>query len=427
MRIWSVLLCLLLAGCTGSTDPSPTPASSGSPVAGRIPITDEFKPLFEKMEDHEDDAFPETIEAVKSHPELARMVDEDGYTLLHRTVDTYAGAEQKPELVRILLENGADPHLRDGNGTPPIAGDYLDARTLQVLLEHGADVNAQGNGGRTALMQVSKPEQVKLLLEHKADVHLRDGGGQYALHKAAHRRDNAIPLMELLVAAGADVNRTDDDGEAAVHVAAYDGNWAAVEWLMGKGAKVTGTYRDGPTLLFKCPDEMVAAELIAQGVDVKATDEDGDTALHVLARRSDRSEVIKLLVSKGADVDAHGWEGFTPLHQAVIGDSSENVKVLLSCGADVNARNEHGQTPLHWGRIPLEIAEQLVANGADIHARDESGETPLHVAIGVPLMELLVAKGADIHARNKAGETPIQTTHPSDDEARAFLKKRGAR
>lgn len=94
------------------------------------------------------------------------------------------------------------------------------------------------------------------------------------------------------------------------------------------------------------------------------------------------------------------------------------VDILISMGADVNARDKGGGTPLHAaaGLGEKDIIEILLANGADIHARNEFGSTPLHNAAlngrHNGAIQLLLDNGADINAKSIDGETPIQSAWP---------------
>jgi ankyrin repeat protein/beta-lactamase regulating signal transducer with metallopeptidase domain len=135
--------------------------------------------------------------------------------------------------------------------------------------------------------------------------------------------------------------------------------------------------------------------------------------LHEAAAAGDVDQV-KLLISKGADVNEKDKDGRTPLHSAAWYGRKDVVAVLLAQGANINETDGSGQTPLHlaatFGGKPL--SEFILAQGAQIDARDKAGNTPLHAAAGFPsvdrdLLELLIAKGADVKARNEAGQTPL--------------------
>ena len=97
--------------------------------------------------------------------------------------------------------------------------------------------------------------------------------------------------------------------------------------------------------------------------------------------------VVKLLVSKGADINAKSKDGRTPLHLAIAFDRSsgavEMLRLLLARGADVNTRDKLGDTPLHTAASAgnTDIVEALVSGGANVNATDRNGDTPLKVAI----------------------------------------------
>ena len=91
-------------------------------------------------------------------------------------------------------------------------------------------------------------------------------------------------------------------------------------------------------------------------------------------------EAVKQHLAAGADVNAGGVFGKTPLHLAALNDHKEIAELLIAKGADVNAKQAvEGETPLHlatWDGYK-EIAELLINNGADVNAKDEDGRTPL--------------------------------------------------
>jgi hypothetical protein len=109
------------------------------------------------------------------------------------------------EVVRILIEyDPADINARDEDGSTPLlfasqCQDFKDGSVLQLLLEHGADVNVQDQIGWTPLHQASingALEVVCLLLDHGADVELKNNYGQTALQVTAERRyDRVVKLL----------------------------------------------------------------------------------------------------------------------------------------------------------------------------------------------------------------------------------------
>ena len=94
-------------------------------------------------------------------------------------------------------------------------------------------------------------------------------------------------------------------------------------------------------------------------------------------------ETAELLVAQGADIEATDNGGDTPLHEAARGNARETAEFLLAKGADIEATDNGGNTPpleAAWGNA-REMAEWLVERGADINATKNDGDTPLDVAM----------------------------------------------
>jgi ankyrin repeat protein len=147
----------------------------------------------------------------------------------------------------------------------------------------------------------------------------------------------------------------------------------------------------------------VLIEKDASLVNIK--DETGNTPLHHAAIIGS-IETIKLLLSKGADINAQNTELNTPLHEA-IQNKKENISALLiEKGADLNKTNVHNQTPLHSAAVlnQKEIGEMLIAKGASIDPLDRYQRTPFLIVArrtgDVEFGKLLLNKGANINLKD---------------------------
>jgi len=132
-------------------------------------------------------------------------------------------------------------------------------------------------------------------------------------------------------------------------------------------------------------------------------------------------EQVRILLASGADANGTDEWGQPLLMRAIFLGQTEVAKLLISSGADINARKatSDNSTPLHWAAgdgvcaPDLEIARLLVANGAHVDAKTKAGNTPLMWAakskkeIAVAVAELLLTHGADLNCQGFDG-TPLQ-------------------
>lgn len=126
-----------------------------------------------------------------------------------------------------------------------------------------------------------------------------------------------------------------------------------------------------------------------------------DTPLHRLcARVSPHMDLITLLLERGADPSARNISGKTPLFYCTFSFSKDLLMLLASYGADVNAADKHGNTVLHEDFIGLdpekfeEFLTALLGLGYNINAKNPSGYTPLGFCKNEKFAEILVKHGA---------------------------------
>jgi ankyrin repeat protein len=94
--------------------------------------------------------------------------------------------------------------------------------------------------------------------------------------------------------------------------------------------------------------------LLDKGADVNARSKQGRTPLVIAAAHDGNIEVMRLLIKKGADVKAKSPDGFTALISAASHGNVEAVKLLLARGADVNAQSSpSGERPVKNGPIAI--------------------------------------------------------------------------
>jgi ankyrin repeat protein len=231
---------------------------------------------------------------------------------------------------------------------------------LDLLLRHGADLNAPTSSGETPLLSAcrnnSKPEFVRSLLSRGANPRARTARGETALILGASSPD----LVKLLLSLGIDVKARTVDGESAMS-RAY--NPDAIRLLAAAGADVNDAGLSGETPLLRAAFNADAViELIQHGADVHIPNRQGETAIsHVSTPRA-----IQALLVHGADPNEQSSSGSTPLMSAVARNDRESVAILLKYKTDPNTADRQGRTPLGFARqLRLgEIASMLEAAGA---------------------------------------------------------------
>jgi len=233
-----------------------------------------------------------------------------------------------------------------------------------------------------------------------------------------------------------DVNRRNPDGSTPLQWAVYNGDVAEARRLLRAGANVSLANNYGATpmsLAAEVGNADMLKVLLEAGANVESPNADGQTALLAVARTGN-VEAAQILLQHGAAVDAkEKWGGQTPLMWASARRHPEMMQLLISRGADVNARSidrdyqrhiqaegrpksldSGGLTPLLYAAREncLACAGVLLENKADINLADPDSVSPLLVAImnaNWDLAKQLITAGADVNQWDIYGETPLLT------------------
>ncbi|CAK9051210.1 unnamed protein product [Durusdinium trenchii] len=269
-----------------------------------------------------------------------------------------AAARGYLEVVRLLLEAGADVNAEDQDGSTAlmIAAHNRHLEVVRVLLEAGADKNAARQDGATALFAAAfsgQLEVVRMLIEAAADKNAATAEGGTALMTAAFH--GHFEVAQLLLDAGADKNAAMQDGSTALMFAAGSGHLEVVQVLLDAGADKNAAKRSGAiTCVFgDFNGDLRKAWLWDKN---EARRYYAVTAL-MLAAGYGHSNVVRVLIEAGADKNAAVQDGATALMLAAVNGYLEVVRVLLDAGADflifAAASCSNGQTPVQMGYYRL--------------------------------------------------------------------------
>ncbi|MEP7367963.1 MAG: ankyrin repeat domain-containing protein, partial [Acidobacteriota bacterium] len=239
-----------------------------------------------------------------------------------------------------------------------------------------------------------------------------------AFIKLIHSRDNAA-VRKALAADPTLAKAVDSAGSTTLMHAAYLGTIEMMTALLDSGADINAANnRKATALHWAVTDAAKLKLLLARGANLEAKTVDGRTVLHLAATHPDGAARLALLLDAGANPNANNLVGGTPFMTAV-GTGLEQTKLMLAKGADVNARTGTGGSPLMGaaGRDPR-IAALLIERGADVKARTKRGESPLAAAATAGFVEtarLILEKGADINSTDYRGYTPLMHAAYMDD------------
>lgn len=350
---------LLAAGA----DPNIVPPTGESPlmIAARSGSVDAVKALL---------AHGAQVNAKeKSHEQTALM---------------WAVAEHHPDVVRILIERGADVKARS-------------LITREMIYRENPDPSDE-NAAK------GQPKPTGEMVPR---------GGSTALLFAARQGD--VECARILLAAGANINNTAPDGTSALVMAAYSDHGAFAQFLLDRGAdpNAAGAGYAALHMAVLTRDADLVKALLAHGANpnaqlVKGTpvrrfEEDlvlpqslaGATPFLVAAKFAE-VDLMRVLAAAGTNTRLPTADGTTPLMAAVAPDRRS-----------LALRNMRGARAVNQAVEAVKLALEL---GSDVNAANNAGDTALHIAAekgSNGVIQLLVDQGARLDAKNKLGETPL--------------------
>lgn len=166
---------------------------------------------------------------------VARMTNEEAVRAFHDAVH-----QGDVEQVRTLLSRRpALATSEDEYRFQPVhlMDMYFEPEILQLLLHHGADINARNDEGVTLLHILTDPDAVPLLVRHGADLEARDARGWTPLLMQAGEQQNGSDVVAALLACGADVNAIGNRGETALSMAQETEDETLAALLRDHGAR----------------------------------------------------------------------------------------------------------------------------------------------------------------------------------------------
>ncbi|KAL8695828.1 MAG: hypothetical protein Q9224_003129, partial [Gallowayella concinna] len=337
----------------------------------------------------------------------------------------------KHDAVKLLLERGADPSLSAGlkYDYPIIAAARLseNVHEVQLLIDAGANVNAQGGTWHTALQAAAvdgNDDTMRVLLDAGADMHAI--GGTYGNALSAAYRCGYYFCTGLLWERGVSNKLRGGMMGTPLGSALSGACQTLITFLIKEHHADPNEHMNNfwGSPLHYCiyedrPDSDVLVDLFLEyGADPNGIGPSGlggyyGTPLNAAARAG-QTEIMKVLLARGADPTVRGNKlGFSALQLACLYNCPEAFNLLLEHSPDINAHGSYG-TPLqaaaYSGAKPL--VRELLRRGADLKASGQGryGHSLQSAAIRAreDVVRFLIKHGADVRVRGGRFGTVLQ-------------------
>uniref|UniRef100_A0A0B7K5G7 Uncharacterized protein n=1 Tax=Bionectria ochroleuca TaxID=29856 RepID=A0A0B7K5G7_BIOOC len=262
--------------------------------------------------------------------------------------------DQVRQLVTLMVESGADLNAKTGSGWAAILGATRQFPELvRPLLEAGADVTITNRAGENALHGCRDPDIVQMLVElGNADLNLvsTDEGMTPFLQAVKKTDGHSAALIRKLAELGADVTATDYYGRGALHL------------LFSSGAPFLLFTSSGYRLKSSEEERFeIMKALLDLGVPVNLQDNHGHVAMHDLIHSfhshrkfwDDQYDgIIRAMLAAGVDLNKQDYKGLTPLTLLVQNargqETVQAVRQFVALGADPLIYDCHGRNLLHY-------------------------------------------------------------------------------
>ena len=356
----------------------------------------------------------------KGHVDMVNWLVEigsplDATSMCKKTALIHAVERGHIEIVKALINAGANPDSldREGKRAMDYANPSKHAEIIGMLTsqktDHAAPSATQPGDLAKKSLEASKiASNTEIADQRVIEVQKPSFEDIENLSNAvaSGNKDGSLDAARYYISKGEDMEQLLFGKPLLAH-AVTEGNLEMAKILIGGGANVDASGRDGVSLLHGACKELAISQcafLLENGADPNKTDKVGNTPLHfAVSPPSKRVSTYSFKTNVSAEK--------SPTYIQAI----ELVDMLVKRGANLEAANHRGHTPFFTmftlKDSSFELIDHLAGLGAIVDTQDEDGNTCLHYAVASEdenLLRLLLEKGADMHVLNFNGFTPYE-------------------
>jgi len=323
---------------------------------------------------------------------LKKDLDHDGANAILLS----AASAKDMMLIDYFASKGLDVKSKDADGrtTLDYAAKSGNRSVMDNLLKRGVRFtdNAMIMAAQGSRSNTNTLETYQFLESNGVSPNARSVNGETALHYIV-RKDKQSEIVNYFLSKGVDADQATKDGNTVLmNAAAANHDIALLKLLAGKSKNINTVNAKGQSALSMAVQNNsseIVALLLEKGADVKIADVDGNTIGYYLIqsfnakKTSDFAAKLKLLEAKGINLKQPQKNGNTMYHLAVAKNDLDLIKKAKDFGIDVNQKNAEGMTALHKAAMTSksdEVLKYLISIGAKTSDKTDMDETAYELA-----------------------------------------------